>query len=155
MIDKLGEIPQKLTLIPLDFNQDDLNILSDYGFDPTLATAYIWQGVSYYLPLESVSQVLDFIKSRMAPNSVLYFDCCSPLMTFKNDQVPGIEASLDRLTEIGEPYLFGMYGDEMKTWLEQKGFQDIQIWQQDDLEAQILHQRTLPNNMWYGVVARG
>ncbi|NJO39234.1 MAG: SAM-dependent methyltransferase [Cyanobacteria bacterium CRU_2_1] len=154
LIEKLGHIPQRLTLIPLDFNHDDLSSLFRYGFDKTLATAYIWQGVSYYLPRESVSQVLDFIKLQMTPDSVLVFDCCSPLMTFKNDQVPGVVASIDKLTEIGEPYLFGMYGGEMKAWLEEKGFQGVEILQQDDLEEKILHKRTLPNNMWYSVVAR-
>lgn len=154
LIEKLGQIPQELILIPLDFNHDNLSNLFRYGFDRTLATVYIWQGVSYYLPKESVSQVLDFIKLQMTPDSVLVFDCCSPLMTFKNDQVPGVEASIDKLAEIGEPYLFGMYGDEMKAWLEEKGFQDIEIVQQDDLEEKFLHKRTLPSNMWYVVMAR-
>lgn len=151
---QLGSIPPGLTLVPLDFNHDDLNGLQHYGFDPTLATAYIWQGVSYYLPQESVAQVLDWIKLQMAPDSVLVFDACSPLLVAPNDQVPGVAASIDRLTEIGEPYLFGLFGHEMKTWLADKGFHDIQILQQDDLETTILHQRTLPNNMWYVTVAR-
>lgn len=154
LVNELGQIPEELTLIPLDFNQDDLNSLSRYGFDKTLATAYVWQGVSYYLPRGSVSQVLDFIKSQMTSGSVLVFDCCSPLMTFKNDQVPGVAASIDKLIEIGEPYLFGMDSDEMKAWLQDKGFQDIEILQQDDLEEKLLHKRTLPNNMWYVVVAK-
>lgn len=154
LIEKLGQIPLGLTLIPLDFNQDNLNSLLRYNFNPELATIYVWQGVSYYLPKESVSQVLEFIQSKMTPDSVLIFDCCSPLMIYKNDQVPGVSASIDKLTEIGEPYLFGMEGHEMKKWLEEKGFQSIEILQQDDLEEKILHKRTLPNNMWYVVVAR-
>lgn len=154
LVNKLGYIPEGLTLIPLDFNHDDLSSLVRYGFDPTRATVYVWQGVSYYLPKESVSQVLDFINSQMLPDSVLLFDCCSPLMTFKNDQVPGITASIDRLVEIGEPYLFGMDGHEMKAWLQEKGFQNIEILQQDDLEEKFLHKRTLPNTMWYLVIAK-
>lgn len=154
LVERLGQIPEALTLISLDFNCDDLGSLIRYGFEPNLATIYVWQGVSYYLPQESVSQVLDFVRSQMTSDSVLIFDCCSPLMTFKNNQIPGIEASIDKLLEIGEPYLFGMYGDEMKVWLEKKGFRDIEILQQDDLEEKILHKRTLPNNMWYVVVAR-
>ncbi len=154
LTNQLGHIPNGLTLVPLDFNQDDLNRLTHHGFDPTLATAYVWQGVSYYLPQESVSQVLDTVRSQMTPDSVLVFDACSPLMTYKNDQIPGIAASIDRLTEIGEPYLFGMDGDEMKAWLEEKGFQQVKILQQDDLEERFLHRRTLPNNMWYVAIAK-
>ena len=154
LIERLGNIPQGLSHIPIDFNQDNLSSIFQYGFDKTIPTAYIWQGVSYYLPKESVSKFLDFIKAQMAPGSVFVFDCCSPLMTFKNDLVPGIASSIDKLSEIGEPYLFAMYSNQMEAWLREKGLSDIQILQQDDLEAKFLHKRTLPNNMWYVVTAK-
>ena len=154
LVRKLGAIPQKLSLIPLDFNQDSLSSISQYGFDKAIPTAYIWQGVSYYLPQQSVSNLLDFIQSQMTSGSVFVFDCCSPLMTFKNDRVPGIAFQIDRLNEIGEPFQFGMYANEMEAWLREKGFQNIQILQQDDLEAEFLHRRTIPNNMWYVVTVK-
>jgi hypothetical protein len=47
-----------------------------------------------------------------------------------------------------------MYSNEMEAWLREKGFQDIQILQQDDLEAEFLHRRTLPDNMWYVVTVK-
>lgn len=153
LIKKLGQIPQGLTLVPLDFNQEDLNIALSNIFDSTIPTVYVWQGVSYYLPHESVSSFLDFIKAKMSPDSVFVFDCCSPLITFKNDQVPGINSQIDQLNEISEPYLFGLQDDEMEAWLKQKGFHDIQILKLSDLEAQFLSKRTLPNNMWYVVTA--
>lgn len=148
---KLEEIPQGLSLIALDFNQDNLYGLFNYNFKKNTPTAYIWQGVSYYLPQENVSNVLEFVQEQMIPGSTFVFDCCTPLMTFKNDQVPGISSNIDKLNEIGEPYLFGMYPDEMAAWLKEKGFEHIQIETQDDLEAKFLHRRTLPNNMWYVV----
>lgn len=151
LMEKLGEIPQGLTLIPLDFNKDNLDRLSNYGFDKNLPTAYIWQGVSYYLPQQNISKFLDFIKEQMASKSIFVFDACTPLMTFKNDEIPGIASNVDRLNEIGEPYLFGMYAEEMKAWLQEKGFETINILKLDDLEAKFLHRRTLPNNAWYVV----
>jgi O-methyltransferase involved in polyketide biosynthesis len=75
-------------------------------------------------------------------------------MTFKNDRVPGIAYQIDKLNEMGEPFQFGMYSNEMEAWLREKGFQDIQILQQDDLEAEFLHRRTLPDNMWYVVTVK-
>ncbi|MFB2897827.1 class I SAM-dependent methyltransferase [Aerosakkonemataceae cyanobacterium BLCC-F50] len=151
---KLGAIPPGLSLIPLDFNNNNFSRISEYGFDKQIPTVYVWQGVSYYLPLESVSHFLDLIKSQMTPSSIFVFDCCSPLMTFKNDRIPGIVSQVDKLQEIGEPYQFGMESDEMAAWLKNKGFRGIQIWQQDDLEARFLGRRTLPNNMWYIVTTK-
>lgn len=154
LVNKLGTIPLGLSLVPLDFNHDNLSRISEYGFDNQIPTIYLWQGVSYYLPQESVSHFLDFIKSQMTPSSIFVFDCCSPLMTFKNDRIPGIVSHVDKLQEIGEPYQFGMESDEMAAWLRSKGFRDIEICQQDDLEARFLGKRTLPNNMWYVVTAK-
>jgi O-methyltransferase involved in polyketide biosynthesis len=82
------------------------------------------------------------------------FDACSPLMTYRNDQIPGIGAQIDKLNEIGEPYIFGMNSNEMESWLKDKGFKNIKINQQDDLEEKYLHRRTLPDNMWYVVTVK-
>lgn len=75
-------------------------------------------------------------------------------MTFKNDLIPGISSQIDTLREIGEPFLFGLYAGEMKKWLTDKGFCEVEIWQQDELEVEFLQRRTLPNNMWYVVTAK-
>lgn len=154
LLKQLGKIPHALKLIPLDFTQDRLESIQKHGFDPAIPTAYIWQGVSYYLSQENISNFLDFIKANMASGSVFVFDCCSPLMTFKNHQIPGIASQIDRLQEIGEPYQFGLLGSEMVAWLKEKGFKNIQILQQDDLEEKFLNRQTLPNNMWYVVTVQ-
>lgn len=153
LIEKLGSIPEKLSLIATDFNEDDLNKLFSYGFAPNIPTAYIWQGVSYYLCQETVSNILDFVKAQMVVGSTFVFDCCTPLMTYKNDEIPGIAFNIDRLKESGEPYLFAMYPAEMEAWLKSKGFEHIEIMGADDLEAEFMHRRTLPSNSWYVVIA--
>jgi methyltransferase (TIGR00027 family) len=150
---RLGRMPPGLILIPLDFNTQELKRIKDYGFNNRLQTAFVWQGVCYYLPKDTVGSVLHFIKSNMAPGSMLVFDCCSPLMTYKNDQIPGISRSIDKLSAIGEPYLFGMDAEEMDSWLFSIGFASIKIIQQDELENRMLGRRTLPGNMWYIVTA--
>jgi methyltransferase (TIGR00027 family) len=150
---RLGRLPPGLILIPLDFNTQELETIKDYGFDNRLRTTFVWQGVCYYLPKDTVGSVLRFVKSNMAPGSMLVFDCCSLLMTYKNDEIPGISRSIDKLAAIGEPYLFGMDAEEMRSWLFSIGFAATNIIQQDDLENMILSRRTLPGNMWYIVTA--
>ena len=146
---RLGRMPPGLMLIPLDFNTQELESIKDHGFNNKLQTAFVWQGVCYYLPKDTVDSVLHFIKSNMAPGSMLVFDCCSPLMTYKNDRIAGISRTIDKLSAIGEPYLFGMDAEEMETWLLSIGFASINIIQQDELENTMLGRRTLPGNMWY------
>jgi methyltransferase (TIGR00027 family) len=150
---RLGSLPAGLSLIPLNFNDNDLNGIVRGGFEPALPTVYVWQGVSYYLPEQTVSTVLNFIRTKMATGSLLSFDCCSPLMLIENDEIPGIRFNIERLKQIGEPYIFGMEPKDMKSWLQEKGFQHIDVAMQDDLEMTYLHTRTLPKKMWYVVTA--
>ena len=151
---KLSVMPRGLSLVPLDLNRDSLNRLDEYGFDDRVPTIYVWQGVSYYLERESISTTLDSIKRQMTPGSVFVFDCCSPLMTFKNDRIPGINANIEKLEKIGEPYRFGMYADEMERWLKEKGFAEIDTLQLNDLEEVFLNKKTFPENMWYIVTVK-
>jgi len=150
----IGKLPKYLYLIPMDFNQDDLISVFQYGLRKDLRTICIWQGVSYYLRHDTVSSVLNFIKTELSPSTIVGFDCCSPLMLKKNDKIPGIAYNIDRLNAIGEPYLFGMFIDPMKKWLVEKGFDDIAILEQDQLEERYVGRKTLPDNMWYVVSAR-
>lgn len=142
-------LPERLHFIPLDFNRDGLTAITERGFNPSIPTSYVWQGVSYYLPSNTVMDVLDFIHSNMTHGSTFAFDCCSGLMTYPNDEVPGIRFQIERLKQINEPYLFGMESTEMKRLLEKRGFKNVNIQTQAELEHLIMKIKTLPENMWY------
>ncbi|MGB3512493.1 MAG: hypothetical protein WBA93_25305 [Microcoleaceae cyanobacterium] len=42
----------------------------------------------------------------------------------------------------------------MELWLREKGFDNIQILQQDNLEERFLEKRTLPDNIWYLITVK-
>ena len=149
----LDLLPNGLHFVPLDFNRDSLAVITEHGFNPFVPTSYVWQGVSYYLPRKSVMEVLDFIQRHMSQGSTLVFDCCSVFMTYVNSKVPGIRVQIERLKKINEPYLFGIESTELKQLLAEKGFKDIRIQTQAELEHLIMKIRTLPENMWYVVTA--
>jgi methyltransferase (TIGR00027 family) len=153
LMEKLGSIPDRLSLIAIDFNEEDFSKLFSSGFDRNIPTAYIWQGVSYYLRQDAVSKLLDFVKAQMVVGSTFVFDFCTPLMTYKNDKIPGIASNIDGLKKVGEPFLFAMYPAEMEDWLKSKGFEHIKIMGANDLEVEFLHRRTLPDNSWYVAIA--
>lgn len=150
---RLGSLPEGLTFIPFNLNDNDLNAIVRAGFQPAIPTVYVWQGVSYYLPERTVSAILDFVRAKMVSGSLLTFDCCWPLMLIENDEIPGIRFNIERLRQIGEPYIFGMEPNDMKSWLQGKGFQSVSVSMQDDLEMNYKNSRTLPKKMWYVVTA--
>ena len=150
---RIGSLPVGLSFVPLNFNDKDWSGIVRAGFQPTIPTVYVWQGVSYFLPRQTVSAFLDFVRANMIAGSILAFDCCWPLMLTENDEIPGIRQNIERLKEIGEPYIFGMDPMDMKSWLEDKGFRNIGVSSTDYLELTYVHTSTLPRKTWYIVTA--
>lgn len=151
---RLGGIPKDLHLLPMDFTTDKIDSAFQKGLRNNKKTICVWQGVSYYLPKKTVSTVLDFVFSAFSSETLIGFDGCTPLMLTTNDRIPGIKFNIDRLNKIDEPYVFGMYEQEMERWLMEKGFRDITILDQTQLEKQYLRSSGLPKHMWYVASAR-
>jgi len=151
---RMGAIPTDLHLVPMDFRTESLDVMFGADLRNDLKTACVWQGVTYYLPERTVSSVLDFVRSALPSGTLLGFDCCSPLMLKENEFVPDIEFNIRRLNEIGEPYLFGRYMDDMRGWLDDKCYQNITILDQRMLESRYLGTATLPQYMWCVVSAK-
>ena len=150
---RLGCIPIGLSLIPVDLRHTDWKGIFQCGFQAGVPTIYVWQGVSYYLPEKTVSAVLDFVRHEMIDASHVVFDSCWPLMLVENDEIPGIRANIERLKEIGEPYIFGMEPRHMELWLQGKGFRNIRLSSLNELEMVYMKTNTLPTKTWYIVTA--
>lgn len=69
-----GEIPAHVTYVPVDFTCETLDELFLCGFDPSLKTLYIWEGVTLYLDQASVDATLAWIRSNSASGSSVIFD---------------------------------------------------------------------------------
>ena len=150
---RLGRIPAGLSLISVDLRNTDWKGIFQGGFQAAIPTIYVWQGVSYYLPESTVSAVLDIVQRGMVEGSRVVFDSCWPLMLVDNDEIPGIRFNIERLKEIGEPYIFGMEPKDMKLWLQGKGFQNIRLTLSNELEMVYMKTSTLPTKTWYVVTA--
>jgi methyltransferase (TIGR00027 family) len=61
--------------VPIDFESDDLGeALRRHGYASGARTLFLWEGVTYYLPLEAVRAVLSFVGSQSGPGSSILFD---------------------------------------------------------------------------------
>ena len=60
----------RVTFVEVDFNADNLfDALLNAGFNPSLKTVFLWEGVTLYLSSEQVSATLALIKENSAPGS--------------------------------------------------------------------------------------
>jgi methyltransferase (TIGR00027 family) len=61
--------------VPIDFEHDDLaDVLCKAGFERGARSFFLWEGVTYYLPPQAVSAVLDNLAALSGSGSSLVFD---------------------------------------------------------------------------------
>ncbi len=69
-----GEIPGHVIFVPIDFNEENLERLYDFGYQKQIKTLFIWEGVTYYLIAEAVENTLKFVLKNSGKGSSIVFD---------------------------------------------------------------------------------
>jgi len=136
----LGKIPDYVTFVPIDFNTQNIpDELAKAGYDPSLKTLFIWEGVTYYISAEAVEATLQFIRDQSAPGSSVVFDYMT-LGSIKGDwkKYPDTRRLSFWVKYRGEPFVFGIPEEQEKQWIEQRGLQVISDLDREDLEEQYL-----------------
>ena len=73
-LDAAGMPRDRVTFVETDFVEKTwLQALTEQGFDPALPTFFLWEGVTYYLPIEDVEATLHEV-GQLAPGSRIAFD---------------------------------------------------------------------------------
>ncbi len=136
----LGEIPAYVTFVPIDFNTQNIpDELAKAGYDPSLKTLFIWEGVTYYISAGAVEATLEFVRDQSAPGSSIVFDYM-PQGVIKGNwkQYPDARRLSFYVKYIGEPFIFGVPEGQEQLWIEQRGLKMI-----SDLDQQTLEERYL------------
>ena len=70
---KIGELPANVSLVPVDFNSQDLGEeLKKAGYALSSKTLFIWEGVTQYISREAVDNTLKYV-TRAATGSRIVF----------------------------------------------------------------------------------
>ena len=120
----LGAIPAHVTYVPIDFNVETLDTLLACGFDPSLKTLFLWEGVTQYLQAEAVDATLAWVRTHAAPGSTIIFDylCAAELPNVPTPR-NRVYAVLTRLT--GERRDFGIQHSRIVDFLAERGFTHV------------------------------
>ena len=114
--DALGGPPANLTYVTIDFQHEALpDVLGRHGYDPAKQTFFILEGVTMYLPEESVRTTLRFVGSH-PPGSVIVFDFVYRAMIDMISRIDvatvpeAAKAFVDRFLSLtrDEPWIFGL-----------------------------------------------
>ncbi|WP_419176417.1 SAM-dependent methyltransferase [Desulfosediminicola sp.] len=118
-------LPDHVSYVPIDFHRENLELLSDYGYDHSKKSLFIMEGVIMYLDLEAIDETLLFISRNSAEGSRLIFDYTYPGVLENTIDRKEAKAWLEITRKSDEPLLFGIEDDAVDDFLSRRGFTDI------------------------------
>jgi methyltransferase (TIGR00027 family) len=131
----LGRLPDYVTYVPVDFNEETLQKLFDFGYSREAKTLFIWEGVVYYLTAEAVDQTLAFVRNHSGAGSSIIFDYlyASALRTaHKRGEIARMQRT-QRYT--GEGLNFTIEEGQIEEFLGRRGYTHIHNVTSEDLHA--------------------
>lgn len=115
--------PDQLTYIALDFTREDIaDRLVEAGYARDRRTLFIWEGVTYYLPPQTVEATFDFVRRNSPAGSVLCFDymLAASDLAHRFGAVQSRQMMLTMYTD--EPLCFDLDQGHVAEFLTERGF---------------------------------
>ncbi|GAS95599.1 methyltransferase [Mycolicibacterium canariasense] len=117
------DIPATLTLVPVDFETQDLSAeLESTAFTRTEPAIFVWLGVIFYLTPSAARSTLQYIAGQAQPVEVVFDYLHSP--STEADRAD-LQARAERLAAAGEPFHSYFTPTEITTLLRTLGFRII------------------------------
>lgn len=121
-----GKIPEHVRYVPVDFNIQSLSeCLLSAGYDPSLISLFIWQGVTMYLTAEAVDATLAFVVKNAAPGSAIVFDYVYQAVLEGIQKQSEISGMRRYRFMTGEGLTFGIPEGTVERFLRARGFHQV------------------------------
>jgi methyltransferase (TIGR00027 family) len=135
--DVFGGLPAHVTYAPIDFATQDLaTVLKGAGYDPSKRTLFIWEGVTMYVPESGIDATLRAVAANAARGSRIVFDYFTE-RALRDRQSP-LAPIAKNVAAVGEPFVFGMPGDNAGAFMSARGFSVVSDYGSADLAAKFL-----------------
>ncbi len=118
------KIPEQIYFVSINFETENLDeVLLKAGFNNNAKTLYIWEGVTYYLTIDTIKKTLNFIHSHSSKASIVCFD-------YLAEKIDSMSAA--------EPYQFIIGKEELKILLSEYGLEIIEHIDSKEMEKRYL-----------------
>lgn len=129
-----GELPEHVTYVPIDFNEETQQKLFDFGYSRQVKTLFIWEGVVHYLAGEAVDQTLEFVLQNSGSGSSIIFDYVyTSALTAAHKRGEIIRMQRTR-QYTGEGLIFGIEEGKVEEFLRVRGYTEIKNVTSEDLK---------------------
>ena len=121
-----GSLPGHVTYVPVDIGVGTLDRrLLESGYDRSLKTLFLMEGLFMYLPPGTVDETLSFIAHNSPRGSAIIFDYIPRSVVDGTCELEAGKNWRKGVMDVGEPFLFGIKEGEIETFLTQRGFSKI------------------------------
>ena len=118
-----GSLPSHVVFVPVDFNIEKLDKrLLESGYDKSLKTLFIWEGVTMYLTAEAVDETLAFVSANSGAGSSIVFNYMDKSFVNGTSEVKEAKRVRKFLQRMGEPATFGIEDGTIEGFLSKRGF---------------------------------
>jgi methyltransferase (TIGR00027 family) len=125
----------------VNFNQDSLkDALEKAGYEKHQKTLFIWEGVSYYLEVESVDATLEFVSKGSHHESAIAFDYTTSISEENINDYYGAKEFSQTMKEhhANEELMFSIDEGETESFLEQRGLKMMDHLDNKEIEKTFL-----------------
>jgi methyltransferase (TIGR00027 family) len=134
----LGALPRHVRFVEVDFLRERVaDRLVAEGFEPSLRSVFLWEGVTMYLTRAAILETLGALRAIAAPGSSIAFDVFRRPEGRDPISVAGRLAPEVVLRAIGEPLLcsFGEAGEQPLDLVRAAGWEPLFHKRSEDLQA--------------------
>jgi methyltransferase (TIGR00027 family) len=135
------DIPQQVRFVPINFNEESLrDVLEKAGYEHQEKTLFIWEGVSYYLDVESVDATLEFVSKYSHKDSVIAFDYTISVTEENINRYYGAKEFTQTMKEhhANEELMFSIEEGEIESFLEQRELKMVEHLDNEGIERKYL-----------------
>jgi methyltransferase (TIGR00027 family) len=131
------EVPTPVTLVPIDFNSEDLqSVLESHEYSSNKPAFFIWEAVTQYLSEAGIKTTFDFL-SRSYPGSRLVFTYIRKDF-IKGKTMYGQEKLYEKYVEKDKTWTYGMDPEKMEDFLNSCGWRLIEDIGYEELAEQFV-----------------
>lgn len=121
-----GSLPDHVTYVPVEIGVEKLGRrLLDSGYDRSLKTLFIMEGLLMYLTPETVDETLSFVAHNAGRGSAVVFDYIPESVVDGTCELQAGRNWQKGVTDAGEPFQFGIKEGEIEAFLTQRGFSKV------------------------------
>jgi methyltransferase (TIGR00027 family) len=121
----LGELPNSVRLVPLDFERDDvLGVLAELGYRSNYRTFFIWEGVTQYLTADAVHATLESLRPAASGSRLVFTYVRRDFLDGVN--LYGAQQLYRRFRQRQQLWHFGLPPDEVASFLDGHGWRLVE-----------------------------